>query len=892
VTIRRTASRKGPRWLALLATVMGLSVVLGVATAFAAIPNGYTVVIDEHGANDVPGQVDVTQMGVMASESPDLRIFWSWDSISAWTGAGQTGDACALFDTIGALGDTDAFINYVVCARVNNPTASPTTVQIAPAGANKPVYIFDCSNKKFDRCTNPSPRTYTAGQVLAGPFNTLSQSGAGDLINNSDPFGPSTLNGPGESYNLDSSVDIRIAAALAPAGVKMVNVCSYPSAGNGGNNNPFDCIRTPGAGTLTVVKVLPNNSGGTKAYGDFGFTVGSGSATTGVASSAFDGDGSISVSVTEGTYSVVEVPTSTTGYTTTYANSVNANTDCASLTVTAGGTTTCTITNDDNPGSLQIVKKVTNDNGGMKTVTDFSLGTNAGTLTFDAGSTVGATTTYTATAISVAAGPYTLTEVNVAGYTEGSWSCTGGTASPTTFNAGSVSVANGATVVCTITNNDDAGSLQIVKRVTNDNGGNKTVADFNLDTDATASALAFDAGVADGANTIKYTATAVPVNAGPYTLTESDVTGYGEGTWGCTGATPSSTTYNAGSVTVPNGATVVCTITNDDDAGSLKIVKRVVNDNGGNKAVSDFGLTTNTGTALAFGAGSTVGSTTTYTSQAISVSAGTYTMSENNVAGYTEGSWSCPLGTGVTSTFNAGSVTVPNGVAVVCTITNDDDAGSLQIVKRVVNDNGSIKTVGDFGLDTDATADPLAFDAGSADGANTIKYTATALTVNAGTYSLTESDVAGYTEGSWSCPLGTGVTSTFSAGSVTVPNGVAVVCTITNNDDKALPSGSTAQSYILKDSLLMSGLRTGATTPGTLTFSLWSTKTGDVCSDQVGSDLVVTNIAANTTYAPSSGIAVTDADTYYWTVQYSGDEFNTGFTTACGSESTTISKIE
>ena len=121
---------------------------------------------------------------------------------------------------------------------------------------------------------------------------------------------------------------------------------------------------------------------------------------------------------------------------------------------------------------------------------------------------------------------------------------------------------------------------------------------------------------------------------------------------------------------------------------------------------------------------------------------------------------------------------------------------------------------------------------------------------------------------------------------------MAVVCTITNNDDKALPSGSTAQSYILKDSLTLSGLRLGAPAPGTLTFRLWSTKTADVCSDQVGSDLVVTDIVANTTYAPANGIAVTAADTYYWTVQYSGDAFNTGFTTACGSESTTITKIE
>ena len=34
----------------------------------------------------------------------------------------------------------------------------------------------------------------------------------------------------------------------------LVNVCSYPSAGNGGNNNPFDCITPPSSGLLIIKK--------------------------------------------------------------------------------------------------------------------------------------------------------------------------------------------------------------------------------------------------------------------------------------------------------------------------------------------------------------------------------------------------------------------------------------------------------------------------------------------------------------------------------------------------------------------------------------------------------------------------------------------------------------
>ena len=105
---------------------------------------------------------------------------------------------------------------------------------------------------------------------------------------------------------------------------------------------------------------------------------------------------------------------------------------------------------------------------------------------------------------------------------------------------------------------------------------------------------------------------------------------------------------------------------------SLTIVKTVVNDNGGTKTVADFGVTTSAG-ALTFGAG--VGTTTkVYTATALTVNAGTYSLSESDLAGYAEGSWSCTNGGG--GAFNAGTVTLANGASVTCTITNDDDAPS------------------------------------------------------------------------------------------------------------------------------------------------------------------------------------------------------------------------
>jgi prealbumin domain-containing protein len=673
VTVNLSSPRAKPRWLILCLVVLGLSAVgVGLTAGHGAttLPAGYvgSTLEDVHGANDVPGQVDVTIMGRDNTQLPKLRIFWSWDSITAWTGTGQSGDACALFDTT----DADAFINYVVCARVENPTAAPTTVTILPSAANKPVYIFDCSNKKDDRCTNPTARSYTAGQVLAGPIGSPNVAGTGDLISELDPFDASDLNGPGESWKHDSTIDIEIAAALVPAQVSLANVCSYPSAGNGGNNNPFDCIVTPGTqyGTLRVVKSLITNSGGTKGVADFSFDV-SGGVANDVAFDASDNTNEFIVPV--GTYTVGENAAS--GYTTTYANSTNTNANCNSIVVSVGAVTTCTVTNNDTPGSLTLVKRVRNDNNGTATVTNFGLSTNAGSLTFDT-------------------------------------------------------------------------------------------------------------GAADGANVTKYTSNAISVAAGSYTFSENDVTGYSEGTWSCTGATASGTSFSAGSVTVPLETAVVCTITNDDDQGSLTLVKRVVNNSGGSATVTDFTLGT-----------------------------------------------------------NAGSLTFGSGVA---------------------------------------------------DGTATLKYTSNTIDVNAGAYTLSEANVAGYTEGSWSCPLGTSVTSTFSAGSVTVPNGVAVVCTITNDDDKASPTGATTQSYILYDSLTITGLRSGApdASSATVVFKLFSS---DTCSagSQVGSTVTVTGVTTSTVAIPAgSGIAVSTAGTYYWLVTYSGDQYNNPITKSCGQEQTTISKTE
>ena len=241
-------------------------------------------------------------------------------------------------------------------------------------------------------------------------------------------------------------------------------------------------------------------------------------------------------------------------------------------------------------------------------------------------------------------------------------------------------------------------TLTIVKRIVNDNGGTAVVGDFGITT--TAGALTFGAGVADGANTLKYTSnTLTGLSAATYTLHEGLLSGYSEGTWSCTGASGTVVgNPQTGSVTLSAGDNAVCTITNNDNGPSLTLVKRIVNDNGGTAVVGDFGITTTAG-ALTFGAGVADGANTLkYTSNTLTgLSAGSKTLHEGTLSGYSEGTWSCVGNAGaVNGDPQTGSVVLGLGESVTCTITNNDIPAHLIIIKVVVNDNGGTKVEGDF----------------------------------------------------------------------------------------------------------------------------------------------------------------------------------------------------
>jgi len=568
-------------------------------------------------------------------------------------------------------------------------------------------------------------------------------------------------------------------------------------------------------GTLIVNKVLKNDNGGTKKVTDFSYKINGGTAV------AFEADGSNSHTLNAGTYSVVEV--SDSAYTTTYDN-------CTNVVLTNGATATCTITNDDKPGTITLSKTVVNKYGGTKAPADFTP------------SLTGQQNVSWGTPISVSAGTYTASEANLPGYSSQGW--TGDCATN-----GVVTVGNGQSKTCSITNADlpaslsgkkivanadlswvsagtnpasgwtiyldqnnngqlDAGEASTVtgsdgsygftglststqyyikeiiptlsgweqitgvtnpvvistlggsstgNNLTNKAYGNLTVTKqivpannsgkFNLLIDNTQKAT----NVGDGGTT-----GSVKVEAGTHSIAESAGTNTSlsnyTSAWACSnGRVNTQYTGTTASVVVKPGENWTCTFTNTVKNGTVKVVKTVVNDNGGTKtAAKDFTFTNNGGGVQTF-----VATTGDNGERSLTLPVGSsFSIVEvqANQSNY------------VTS-YSGCSGTVTSEIAT-CTITNNDKAPKLTLVKEVTNDNGGMRTKTEWTLSANGPT-PIS-GAGGVVSAGSFK---------AGTYTLDESGPSDYTKGNWDC----GYTQVHN-NQIVINLGDNVTCTIVNND--------------------------------------------------------------------------------------------------------------
>src|SRR5439155_228920 len=231
--------------------------------------------------------------------------------------------------------------------------------------------------------------------------------------------------------------------------------------------------------------------------------------------------------------------------------------------------------------------------------------------------------------------------------------------------------------------------------------------------------------------------------AGTYTLGEVGPSDYTASLYSC--VKNNAAAVSGDSIVLGNGDTATCTITNDDKPPTLTLDKPVVNDNGGARTAGDCAVTGTGGSpSPATFAGSESGT-------AVTLNAGSYSIDEAAVSGYAK-----TLGTDC-------SGTITNGETKTCTITNDDVQPTLHVVKHVVNNNGGTATASNSTLSvTGGSPSPASFPGAESPG--------TTVSLNAGSYSVSETGPSGYSAS----------VSADCAGSIAV--GETKTCTITNDD--------------------------------------------------------------------------------------------------------------
>ncbi|MBM2817714.1 MAG: hypothetical protein HW401_304 [Parcubacteria group bacterium] len=185
----------------------------------------------------------------------------------------------------------------------------------------------------------------------------------------------------------------------------------------------------------------------------------------------------------------------------------------------------------------------------------------------------------------------------------------------------------------------------------------------------------------------------------------------------------------------------------EPELATITVIKEIVNNNGGNNDVPDFQLFVDNG----------VVSTPVTSNVATQVSAGSYTVGETGISGY-EASFSGDCNA-------SGELVLAPGDNKTCTITNDDLSGNITLVKNVINNNGGTTATSTFKMRIDGVLVP----SGSSK----------SVTANS-PHTITEDAQAGYSfvsiTGNAKCPAVLG-------GTVTLDEGEAITCTITNDDN-------------------------------------------------------------------------------------------------------------
>jgi len=335
-----------------------------------------------------------------------------------------------------------------------------------------------------------------------------------------------------------------ISELTPPSGYQLVSITNGGIVNvQSGQTYEIDVVNKQLPGSITIVKdAIPNAGFNFNFSGDLGsFMLDDDSNATLSNSTTFSNLGAGTYSLTENAYSAWTL-TNLVCVDPDQETIVDISSRNASIDLDFGENITCIFTNSRRP-KIKVKKHVINDNGGTKVAGDFTINVNGPnpSYTLFLGSETGRW-------IYFDPGEYSIDEIEQIGYTKSlSSNC-----------SGTLSYGNSKT--CTITNNDQEGTL-IIKKIID--GGNKTYTDFSFVVNND-SLVAFEN---DGQNELS-------VNAGTYTITEPTVTGY-------------TTTYdNCTEINISNGGSTTCTITNTRDTGEI-VVKKIIDEDGDLQTTDD-----------------------------------------------------------------------------------------------------------------------------------------------------------------------------------------------------------------------------------------------------------------------------------------------------------------
>jgi YVTN family beta-propeller protein len=254
--------------------------------------------------------------------------------------------------------------------------------------------------------------------------------------------------------------------------------------------------------------------------------------------------------------------------------------------------------------------------------------------------------------------------------------------------------------------------LTVVTQVNNEGGGKKNPSDFTIQVDGNNPNPSSFPGDSDG--------TMVKLDQGKYSVSESGSADYTVSKSGsCSG-------------TINPGQTKTCTITNTYNSpvltGTLKVVKKVVNDGGGSKNPSDFTITVNGKDPQPPSFPGSSGGVN------VNLKKGSYSVTEGTPSDY-----NADYSSGCLGTMNSGD-------KITCTITNVyqpvDQSAQLIVIKDVVNNynnDGSATKLKPTAFTIKVSGNdpsPRSFPGRSGSGIT--------VTLDPGSYSVTEKGPLGY----------------------------------------------------------------------------------------------------------------------------------------------------